>query len=125
MVGPQGTGVRLRSEGTPVSNYSDPLFYARCAGKNFYGCQKDKKVDKFKKNTKYSIRDFVGTLGFLVSSCPAVEYGLVYTKAYERIKCKAFHQNYQNYKGSFSLYDEARLDTKWWKRMGANLNCPI
>ena len=32
-VGPQGTGVRLRSEGTPLLNYSDPLLYVRCAGK--------------------------------------------------------------------------------------------
>ena len=35
-VDPQGTGVGLLSKGTPVHNYSNPLIYARCAGKIIY-----------------------------------------------------------------------------------------
>ena len=48
-------------------------------------------VDKFKKNKKYKIRYFAKVLGLLVSCCPAVEYGLVHTKASERIKFRTLH----------------------------------
>lgn len=82
-------------------------------------------TEKFRKNRNYTIQEFSETLGFLVSCCHAVKYGLVYTKAFEQLKFEALLQNPNNYKAKLTINEEVAKDFQWWKKVGALSVNPI
>lgn len=54
-------------------------------------------VEKFSSIKSCSIRDFAKFLGVLVSICPVVKYGWLYTKGFERHKFLALKESHNNY----------------------------
>lgn len=82
-------------------------------------------VKEFKLGEKCTIQRFAEMLGFLVSCCPAVKYGPVYTKACERSKFKALQKNLDNYNSKFIVDCNAFAELEWWRKVGALNNNPI
>lgn len=79
--------------------------------------EKCKKIQEqaltLKNKTSFKIRELAQFIGVLVSSCPAVKYGPLYTKVLEREKFLAL-EKYGNYNNKMSLGSSARADLDWW-----------
>lgn len=59
------------------------------------------------------IRDFAKMLGVLISVCPAIKYGWVYTKRLERAKFLAL-QEFNSYDRTMLIPQYVKDDLKWW-----------
>lgn len=64
--------------------------------------------------SKCSIKDFASLIGSLISVCPAVQYGLLHTKLFEREKFLALRKNNDNYSSFMSLPNHLKKDFDWW-----------
>lgn len=65
-------------------------------------CKRQKiflELQKCLKLEKIKIRDFAKLVGSLISVCPAIPYGLLYTKVFERFKTRALDKNNGNFDG--------------------------
>lgn len=74
-----------------------------------------KEIAKFMSLRRCTIKEFAKLIGLLVSACPAVEYGWLYTKDLERYKYLNLkgHDDYNCYMNiPIFLHD----DLKWWLR---------
>lgn len=61
------------------------------------------------------IEDFATLVGKLGAACPAIKYGWLYTKVFERYKTLALKSSNSDYKGSMFLNEEIKEDISWWK----------
>lgn len=71
-------------------------------------------VTKFTSLPKCSIRELSRFIGMLTAACPAVRYGWLYTKSFERQKYLAL-QKHGDYETKIKLTDTILPDLKWWK----------
>lgn len=62
------------------------------------------------------IREFAIFIGLLISACPAIKYGWLYTKQFEREKYLALKLNNLDFNASFTLSNEISTDLSWWAR---------
>lgn len=60
------------------------------------------------------ILKFAQFLGLLTSACPAVKYGWLYTKLFERTKFLALRSNSGNYNSKMLIPQEVKNEHKWW-----------
>ncbi|KYN15933.1 hypothetical protein ALC57_11826, partial [Trachymyrmex cornetzi] len=67
-----------------------------------------------------SIKEFASIIGSLVSICPAVRYGLLYTKSFERYKCLALEKSNNDFKAKMSISPDMAEDFQWWLDVLAN-----
>lgn len=77
--------------------------------------KKNKIIDHikyFQKEKSFKIRQFAKFIGILVSACPALKYGWLYTKAFEREKIQALKQNNMNYNAKMT--NPFHSDLGWW-----------
>lgn len=65
-------------------------------------------------NKSFKIRELAEFVGTLVAACPAVKYGLLYTKNLERRKYLALAENKENYDKRMTLDSSALSDIHWW-----------
>jgi len=63
--------------------------------------------------TRCSIREFASFIGSLVSVCPAVQYGLLYTKRFEREKFLALVNNNEDYSAKMDISLHLQEDFRW------------
>lgn len=82
------------------------------------------KTIEFLKLSKCSIRYFAEFIGLLTSACPAVSYGWIYTKLFEREKFLALGNSY-NYNKIMTLSNSLKQDLHWWRNNIKNSLCPI
>lgn len=61
-----------------------------------------------------SIRTFARLIGFLVLSCPAIAYGMLYSKQLERIKQAYLVINDGDFDGTMRIPLSIRSDLEWW-----------
>lgn len=79
----------------------------------------DKKVaiklelQKFAKIKRCKIRKFSRFVGILVSACPAVEYGWLYTKQLERVKFLSLREG-NDYEKHMNIPSSILPDLGWW-----------
>lgn len=71
------------------------------------------KIEKFLRIRKCSIRQFAEFIGLLTSACPAVKYGWLHTKIFEREKFLALNYS-NNYNKTMELADHIKPDLEWW-----------
>lgn len=70
------------------------------------------------------IRTFASFVGLLVSACPAVEYGWLYTKSFER--CKYLNlKNTNNFEAFMNIPTSLKCDLEWWDRTIDHPICKI
>lgn len=81
-------------------------------------------IKKFVVITRCTIRDFARLVGLLVSACPAVEYGWLYTKNFERIKFLNLKDN-DNYNKYMNVPASLIPDLEWWKHSIFHSVCKI
>ncbi|KAJ8980208.1 hypothetical protein NQ317_002221 [Molorchus minor] len=62
------------------------------------------------------IRDLARVLGLLVSACPAVRYGWLYTKTLERDKYLALQKSNANYDAKMQISSLGKSDLNWWEK---------
>lgn len=72
-------------------------------------------VQKFSLLPTCTIRDFSQLIGVLVSACPAVKYGFLYTKTLERQKFIMLKNNNNNYNAKIKMPTCILNDLNWWK----------
>lgn len=73
-----------------------------------------KELNHFKNLTRCKIRDFSRLIGLLNSACPAIEYGWLYTKAFERQKYLNLKDDLDNYDKFMDLPQSLSPDFDWW-----------
>lgn len=61
-----------------------------------------------------TIRFLAHVIGKLVAVCPAIKYGILYTKELERLKFIALKKHKDNYEAKISLNKQCKIDLKWW-----------
>ncbi|XP_011858590.1 PREDICTED: uncharacterized protein LOC105556128, partial [Vollenhovia emeryi] len=71
-------------------------------------------VAKFSPGSTCTIRDFASMIGSLVSICPAVQYGLLYTKSFKREKFYNLISAENNYAAKMTISNSLKKDYLWW-----------
>lgn len=69
----------------------------------------------FSKLKRCTIRQFAKLAGLLASSCPAIQYGWLYTKNIERCKYIALETANNNYDSYMTIPEYLIDDFKWWQ----------
>lgn len=64
--------------------------------------------------SRCQIRKFAQLVGLLVSACPAIEYGWLYTKEMERIKFLNLRECNDDYDSFMNIPDSLLEDVHWW-----------
>lgn len=72
-------------------------------------------ISKFFAMKRCRIREFASLVGLLTSACPAVKYGLLYTKELERCKYLNLKDD-ENYNKYMNIPSSLLPDLKWWYR---------
>ena len=72
-----------------------------------------KELIKFKNLSRCKIRDFARLVGLLTSACPAIEYGWLYTKEFERCKFLSLKGD-DNYEKFMTISSTLNSDFEWW-----------
>lgn len=73
-----------------------------------------KELIYFRNISRCKIRDFAHLVGLLNSACPAVEYGWLYTKEFERQKYLNLKDNPDNYDRYMNLPQSLVSEFDWW-----------
>ncbi|XP_067204258.1 uncharacterized protein [Linepithema humile] len=68
------------------------------------------------------IREMASFIGSLISVCPAVQYGLLYTRAFERKKFLALRRNNADYSTFMDIPLELQIDFSWWINIFSDSN---
>lgn len=71
---------------------------------------------------KCEIRKFASMIGSLISVCPAVQYGILYTKAFERQKFLALLDSGGDYSAKMIVPKILKEDFLWWIRVLSDNN---
>lgn len=82
------------------------------------------KVSALMCKNKCTIRYFAEFIGLLTSACPAVSYGWMYTKLFEREKFLALNYS-DNYNRQMKLSKHLNKEFSWWKDNIETSFCPI
>lgn len=72
-------------------------------------------IDSFLKKEVFIIRDFARLVGSLIAACPAVPYGMLYTKSLEIEKSVALAKNNLNFNGSMRMNSRISSELSWWR----------
>ena len=80
------------------------------------------KIDSLKQT---SIRNFAQVIGLLVSACPAIPYGWLYTKRFERAKFLGLLDSNGNYDAVMKIPRAVKEDLSWWMLNLSNSKNPI
>lgn len=71
-------------------------------------------IQVFSRKKQCKIRDFAKFIGVLTSACPAVKYGWLYIKRFEREKFLALLRNHGNYNATMSVQHTILSDDLFW-----------
>lgn len=72
-------------------------------------------VNHISNKSSITIREFAKFLGLLTSACPAVDYGWLYTKQFEREKFLALQHTNDDYDKKMKLNFNLQPSFTWWK----------
>lgn len=82
-------------------------------------------LERFSKLPRCSIREFAQFIGSLIAACPAIKYGWLYTKTFEREKFLALRVHNNNYEAKINLSNNISEDILWWKNIIISAYCPM
>ncbi|KAI8431183.1 hypothetical protein MSG28_001221 [Choristoneura fumiferana] len=92
---------------------------------------KDKKEKIFSitrqisRKKEIKIREFARFTGTLTAACPAVKYGWLHTKLFEREKFLALLNHSDNYEAKMKLCSSLKSEFDWWISCIGNIDNPI
>lgn len=71
-------------------------------------------LNKFRKTSCCKIREFAAFVGILVFQCPALKYGVIHVRHFER--AHALEENNNNYNALVMTFSkDLDKDVAWWK----------
>lgn len=73
-------------------------------------------VKSLKNKNTCKIRTFAQIIGMLVASCPAVDYGLLHWKLFEKANVEALNDNEENYDRNMNIPSYIIDDLNWWQK---------
>lgn len=79
-------------------------------------------ISDMAQKSRCSIRDFASMIGSLISVCPAVQYGLLYTKKFEREKFLALVRCNEDFSAFMEIPSHLQSDFTWWINVLSNLD---
>lgn len=82
-------------------------------------------IGRFGRRQIVRIRDFAQLVGTLISICPAIPYGWLHTKIFERAKMKALLQAANNYDAMMLLSASVHVEFSWWATHITGAHSPI
>jgi ribonuclease HI len=83
------------------------------------------KISVFRRKQKCTIRAFANLIGTITSVCPAVKYGWLYTKNFEREKYLALLHSQGNYDAFMRIPKNLLSDFDWWLKSLPNCFNPL
>lgn len=75
---------------------------------------------KLARKSQCTIREFASFIGSIISVCPAVPYGLLYTKNFEREKVISLHNSHDDFSATMHIPPYLQNDFAWWINVFAN-----
>lgn len=51
-----------------------------------------------------------------MSRCPALKYGMIYVRRFEKERLRALEANYYNFEAIMTVSEELEEDFTWWKK---------
>lgn len=81
-------------------------------------------LDLFLSKKQCSVRELAQLIGRLIAACPATQYGWLYTKNLEKIKCQALKQ-LKTYSGKLKIPNSIIPDLEWWQSKLPTATSPI
>jgi len=69
-----------------------------------------------KRRRSVTVQKFSEFIGLLISACPAVPYGMLYTKIFERSKFLSLRAGMGNYESKIIITEEIISDIDWWEK---------
>lgn len=73
-------------------------------------------IDVLRPTKRCRIRKFARFLGILTSACPAIKYGWLYTKCFERQKFLALRRSQGDYEAYIEITQDIIDDMIWWRQ---------
>lgn len=73
-----------------------------------------KNIRKLLNKRVCTVQELAELIGKLISACPAVEYGLLYTRFLERTKILALEQSEGDFGAKTNLSHDAKTELYWW-----------
>lgn len=83
------------------------------------------KIKEIKNKASCRIRDFAQLVGSLTAACPAVEYGWLHTKSFERHRYLGLLRSQGNYDQKFEISSALITEFDWWLNTIPNTSNPI
>lgn len=84
-----------------------------------------KLIEKISTKKSCKIREFAVFIGTLVSQIPAVNYGAVYIKDFERERSLALTKNGNNFDARMVILPYLKADFDWWRKIIVSARAPI
>lgn len=82
-------------------------------------------INKFRSLRTCRIREFASFVGLLVSACPAIEYGWLYTKSFERLKFLNLKRSNDDFEKFMDIPSSLDSDLDWWDKAIVFPTCKI
>ncbi|XP_034944884.1 uncharacterized protein [Chelonus insularis] len=73
-----------------------------------------KQIKDLKKKSTIKIREFAKVIGSVVACCPAVEYGLLHCRSFEKAKIRALEKNRGYFDAVMTIPKSALTEWDWW-----------
>lgn len=82
-------------------------------------------LEKFSKIDHCKIREFASFVGTLISRCPALRYGMVYVRGFEKARLRMLEANGNNFDSTMSIPKNLDEDFEWWKANIRHASAPM
>lgn len=82
-------------------------------------------IKRFQPRTRCSIRSFASFIGTLISCCPAVAYGFLYTRNLEKEKQLRLILNDGDFEAWMTVPRSIQQDIEWWEKHIMSTHSPI
>ena len=84
-----------------------------------------KLLNQFSRIRSCTIREFAAFVGTLVSCCPALKYGMIYVRPFEKERARALKANNDNFDTKMSLLGKFQEEFTWWKMHIRSTSAPM
>ncbi|XP_011694551.1 PREDICTED: uncharacterized protein LOC105453949 [Wasmannia auropunctata] len=82
-------------------------------------------LEQFKIDKDISLRQWSSFIGSINACCPAVEYGRLYTKEFERVRYLGLLRNNNDFEPKIRIPKSLKPDIDWWKKNIPKASSPI
>ena len=82
-------------------------------------------LNQFSRIRSCTIREFTAFVETLVSRCPALKYGMIYVRPFEKERARALEASNDNFDAKMSLLNKCQEEFTWWKMHIRSASAPM